>query len=51
VRYERGALRIEGSAIARDEARIGEMVRVQNPTSRRELVGRLGPDGAVHVSF
>lgn len=46
-----GALRIEATGKARDDGRAGDRVRVLNLDSRREVVGRVGDDGAVHVSF
>jgi flagella basal body P-ring formation protein FlgA len=47
----RGRLRIESTGIARQDGRPGQIVRVENPSSRREVIGRVGEDGAVHVSF
>jgi len=51
LRYESGALRIDATGVAREEGRVGDLVRVQNPTSRRELRGRVAADGSVHVAF
>jgi len=47
----RGNLRIESTGIARQDGRAGDVVRLENPTSHREILGRVGPDGAVHVTF
>jgi len=51
IELERGALRIEAAGEARADGREGEWVEVLNRDSRRKLVGRVGPDGAVHVAF
>lgn len=51
LRYESAGLRIDASGVARDEGRAGDLVRVQNPASRRELRGRVAADGSVHVAF
>jgi len=51
IELERGALRIEAAGVARADGREGEWVEVLNRDSRRKLVGRVGPDGAVHVAF
>ncbi len=48
---ERGGLRIEATGEARADGREGEWIAVVNRDSRRELVGRVGPDGVVHVEF
>ncbi|MCP5055600.1 MAG: flagellar basal body P-ring formation protein FlgA [bacterium] len=46
-----GRLRIEGKGVVRKDARAGEWIRVVNADSKRELLGRVEPDGAVHVEF
>lgn len=46
-----GGLRIEATGLARQDGRAGEMVRVENQSSRREVLGRVGEDGVVHVTF
>ncbi|RIK98937.1 MAG: flagella basal body P-ring formation protein FlgA [Proteobacteria bacterium] len=46
-----GALRIEATGLARQDGRAGEIVRVESQTSRREVIGRVGTDGVVHVAF
>jgi flagella basal body P-ring formation protein FlgA len=51
LRYASGGLRIEATGVAREEGGAGDLVRVQNPASRRELRGRVAPDGSVHVAF
>jgi flagella basal body P-ring formation protein FlgA len=51
IELERGALRIEAAGEARAAGREGDWVEVLNRDSRRKLVGRVGPDGAVHVAF
>jgi flagella basal body P-ring formation protein FlgA len=51
LRYESGSLRIEATGVSRDEGTSGDVVRVQNPASRRELRGRVAADGSVHVAF
>ena len=48
---QRGPLRIVGSGKARQEGRPGERIRVLNPSSRREVVGRVSANGVVHVAF
>lgn len=47
----RGRLRIEATGIARQDGKAGQIVRVENPTSHREVIGRVGEDGVVHVLF
>ena len=47
----RGRLRIESTGIARQDGKVGQIVRVENPSSHREILGRVGEDGVVHVSF
>lgn len=47
----RGQLRIESTGIARQDGKAGEIVRVENPNSHREVIGRVGEDGVVHVMF
>ncbi len=49
--FHAGSLRIEAAGEAREDGTAGEQVRVRNLESRRELVGEVGPDGAVHVAF
>lgn len=51
LRYESGSLRIEATGVSRDEGGSGDLVWVQNPASRRELRGRVAPDGTVRVAF
>lgn len=51
LRLVHGGLRIEGKGLVRKDAHAGEWVRVVNTDSRRELLGRVEPDGAVHVEF
>lgn len=45
----RGALRIETVGRALEDGNVGDWIRTTNTTSRREVVGRVGRDGAVHV--
>jgi flagella basal body P-ring formation protein FlgA len=47
----RGQLRIESTGIARQDGKAGQIVRVENPTSHREVIGRVGEDGVIHVLF
>lgn len=47
----RGSLRIEAAGEARADGRAGDWIKVVNRDSRRELVGRVGDDGVVHVAF
>jgi flagella basal body P-ring formation protein FlgA len=47
----RGRLRIESTGIARQDGKAGQIVRVENPNSHREVLGRVGEDGVVHVVF
>ncbi len=49
--FRAGTLRIEATGEAREDGRAGDQVRVRNLDSRRELVGEVGKDGAVHVAF
>lgn len=51
LRLVQGGLRIEGRGKARQDGRPGDVVRVQNVDSRRELVGRVAADGAVDVAL
>jgi flagella basal body P-ring formation protein FlgA len=51
LRLQRGRLRIEGLGEARSDGRPGEMIRVLNLSSRRELTGRVDEQGVVHVRF
>ncbi len=46
-----GRLLIEGKGVVRKDAHAGEWIRVVNADSKRELLGRVEPDGAVHVEF
>ena len=46
-----GGMRIEGIGQALSDGAVGEVVRVRNADSRREVHGRVAPDGAVHVVF
>ncbi|MCP3983647.1 MAG: flagellar basal body P-ring formation protein FlgA [bacterium] len=51
LRLAHGRLLIEGKGVVRKDAREGEWVRVVNADSRRELLGRVEADGAIHVEF
>ena len=51
MRLEHGPLLIEGRGVARRDGRPGEWIRVLNPESKRELMGRVEGDGVVHVLF
>lgn len=51
LRFERAGLRIDARGVARDTGGAGDLVRVLNPSSRRDVVGRVGEDGVVHVAF
>jgi len=51
LRLAYGPLVIEGKGMARQDGRLGEWIRVVNSDSRREVLGRVGPDGVVHVDF
>lgn len=51
VLFESNSLRIEGIARAREDGAPGKRIRIQNPDSRRELVGTVGNDGVVHVAY
>ncbi len=51
LRVENGALRIEAVGRVREDAAVGDRVRVLNVHSRRELVGVVGEEGVVHVEF
>jgi len=46
-----GPLRIEARGRARQPGREGEWIWVVNADSKRELWGRVGADGAIHVEF
>ena len=49
--FRSGSLRIEAAGEAKEDGGVGDHVRVRNLESRRELVGEVGADGAVHVAF
>lgn len=51
LRLEHGALRIETSGWASESGGIGDWIRVRNVTSQREVLGRIGADGVVHVEM
>ena len=51
LQLRHGPLVIQGRGVVRKDARVGEMVSVVNPDSRRELMGRVDPNGVVHVAF
>lgn len=51
LQLQHGSLVIQGRGVVRKDARVGEMVGVVNPDSRRELMGRVDPEGVVHVAF
>lgn len=50
IRYQSGALRIDSRGISRQDAAVGERVRVLTE-SRREVSGWISNDGVVHVDF
>ncbi len=49
--YQSGSLRIQGRGLARDDGRPGDSIRVENPSSQRVVMGRVDPEGVVHVDF
>ncbi len=51
VRLERGPLRIDLVGRAREDGRLGDLIRVQNPGSRRDVVGTVDAGGVVRVTF
>jgi flagella basal body P-ring formation protein FlgA len=51
LRLEHGALRIETSGWASESGGVGDWIRVRNVTSQREVLGRIGADGVVHVEM
>jgi flagella basal body P-ring formation protein FlgA len=51
LRLRSGALQVEALGRAREDGRPGEQIRVVNVDTRREVSGRVTPDGAVDVSF
>ncbi len=51
LRMVHGGLRIETKGVAREDGRAGQVIRVQNTTSRRELTGTVGADGVINVRF
>jgi len=51
IRLQRGSLRIEALGRARDNGAPGQPLRVLNLESRREVMGVVQADGAVHVQF
>ncbi len=51
MRLQRGALLIEAAAVARDDGRDGDWIRLLSLASRREVLGRVEADGVVHVEF
>ncbi len=48
---ESGGLRIQAIGRAQEAGAIGQWIRVLNVDSRREVSGRVDPDGKVHVAF
>ena len=48
---ESGGLRIETIGRAREAGAAGQWIRVLNVDSRREISGRVDPEGKVHVAF
>lgn len=51
LRLARGRLRIETEGRAREDGEIGDWIRVLNVASRREVLARVGEDGALHVTY
>lgn len=51
IRLTRGRLRIETLGLAREDGAVGDWIRVLNVASRREVIARVGEDGAVHVGY
>jgi flagella basal body P-ring formation protein FlgA len=51
IRLTRGRLRIETVGLAREDGAVGDWIRVLNVASRREVIARVGEDGAVHVGY
>lgn len=51
LRFRNGPLVIETVGEARQDGVDGDHIRVQNVASRREVVGRIGRDGVVHVEY
>ncbi len=51
MRFENEGLRIEATGVAREDGFVGDLVRVQNTSSRTEVVGRVDPEGVIHVAF
>jgi flagella basal body P-ring formation protein FlgA len=51
IRLTRGRLRIETEGRAREDGAVGDWIRVLNVASRREVIARVGEDGAVHVGY
>lgn len=51
MRFEDDGLRIEATGIAREDGYVGDLVRVQNASSRTDVVGRVDPEGVIHVAF
>jgi flagella basal body P-ring formation protein FlgA len=49
LRLVHGGLRLEGLGKAAQDAAIGDTVKALNLDTRREVVGRLAPDGAIDV--
>lgn len=48
---ESGGLRVQAIGRAQESGAIGQWIRVLNVDSRREVSGRVAPDGNVHVAF
>jgi flagella basal body P-ring formation protein FlgA len=48
---EAGALRIPAAGEARERGAAGDWIRVVNLDSKREISGRVDPEGRVHVAF
>ncbi len=51
MRFENDGLRIEATGVAREDGFVGDLVRVQNTSSRTEVVGRVDSEGVIHVAF
>ena len=48
---ESGSLRIQATGRAQEAGAVGELIRVLNVDSKREITGRVDQEGAVHVAF
>jgi flagella basal body P-ring formation protein FlgA len=51
LRLSHGGLVIEAAGRAEEAGQTGEWIRVRNLASMREVLGRIGEDGVVHVAF